>query len=41
MNKFEILSLVIASLALIVSGIAVYLSGKANNTNKKYFVVKE
>ena len=37
MNKFEIASLVIASLALIVSGIAVYLSGAANNTNKNMF----
>ncbi|MEH6706195.1 MAG: hypothetical protein V7691_15480 [Galbibacter orientalis] len=37
MNKFEILSLVIASLALIISGVAVYLSGKANNTNKNMF----
>lgn len=37
MNKFEMASLFIAALALVISGIAVFLSGKANNTNKNMF----
>lgn len=37
MNKFEMASLFIATLALVISGIAVFLSGKANNTNKNMF----
>lgn len=37
MTEFELASLIIATLALLVSLIAVFLSGKANNTNKNMF----
>lgn len=37
MTGFEIASIIIASLALMVSLIAVFLSGKANVTNKNMF----
>ncbi|MDO7173802.1 hypothetical protein [Mariniflexile sp. AS56] len=37
MTKFELITLIIASFSIAVSLIAVYLSGKANNTNKNMF----
>lgn len=37
MTDFELASLIIASLALFVSLVAVFLSGRANNTNKNMF----
>ena len=37
MTKFELITVILASLSFIVSLIAVFLSGKANNTNKNMF----
>lgn len=37
MTNFELLSIVIASIAAILSFISLYLSGAANRTNKKMF----
>jgi len=37
MNKFELLTLIFAALSLLISIYAVYISGKANSTNKNMF----
>jgi len=37
MTKFELITLIFACLSLLISLIAVFLSGKANNTNKNMF----
>ena len=37
MTKFEIVTVILAVVSLLISLIAVYLSGKANNTNKNMF----
>ncbi|WP_158974287.1 hypothetical protein [Cellulophaga sp. L1A9] len=37
MTKFELTSIVIASISIGISLLAVFLSGKANNTNKNMF----